>query len=139
MIPIDIDASSPGALVDTVYRFVSGRADEPRDWAAFHWLSVPDVRLMFVTTVDGSVTLEMFDAESYERSRTPMLAATDFYERDVARRVERFGDMAHVWSEFEARHAPDAQPFGRGVTSFQLVRRDDRWWIVTALWQTTPC
>lgn len=131
-----IDASSPDAVVDSIYRLLSGRTDEPRDWAAYHRLCAPEMRLMPATIgLDGRVAIELFDAESYVRSRAPMLSRTDFYEKDVGRRIDEVGDIAHVWSEYETRHAPDAAVFDRGVCSFQLVRRDQRWWIVSALWQ----
>jgi hypothetical protein len=129
------DLASPDGVVNALYRFLSGSADTPRDWAALATLCVPDARLMPVTVVDGSTVVETFDVAAYARSRTPLLAAHDFYEREIGHRVEQRGHVAQVWSEYEARRAPDGPPFMRGVGSFQLLRRDDRWWIVSAVWQ----
>ena len=43
---------------------------------------------------------------------------------------EQFGDIAQVWSSYESRHKQDdAQPFLRGINSFQLCRQNGRWWV----------
>jgi putative transposon-encoded protein len=43
-----------------------------------------------------------------------------FYESESARRVETFGNIAHVFSTYESRRAPGETPFARDVNSFQL-------------------
>ena len=59
-----------------------------------------------------------------------------FFEKEVARRVERFGNIAHVFSTYESRrHADDPQPFARGINSIQLMNDRNRWWVVTVFWQ----
>jgi hypothetical protein len=55
---------------------------------------------------------------------------------EVARRTERYGNMAQVFSTYESRHdAADPKPFERGINSFQLMNDGHRWWIVTIFWQ----
>ena len=62
-------------------------------------------------------------------------AAPGFHERELARRVEAFGNIAHVWSTYESRYtAQDPAPFSRGINSFQFVRHQGRWWVVTIFW-----
>lgn len=59
-----------------------------------------------------------------------------FFEREIARRTETFGNIAHAFSTSEARHkADDAKPFSRGINSIQLMNDGKRWWIVTIFWQ----
>ena len=59
-----------------------------------------------------------------------------FYEREVARRAERYGDIMQVFSTYESRHDPkDPEPFARGINSFQLFFDGTRWWVVTIYWQ----
>ena len=41
----------------------------------------------------------------------------------------------HVFSTYEARHAPGAAPFARGINSLQLLFDGARWWIVTVYWE----
>jgi hypothetical protein len=58
-----------------------------------------------------------------------------FYEREIAHKIETFGNIAHVWSTYESRRKlDDAMPFTRGVNSFQFVHHDNRWWVLTILW-----
>ena len=58
----------------------------------------------------------------------------------MSNKVEQFGNIAQVFSTYESRHnSGDAQPFQRGINSFQLVNDGKRWWIITILWQAeTP-
>jgi hypothetical protein len=54
-----------------------------------------------------------------------------FFEREAARTTEVFGQMVHVFSTYESRHASDdAKPFQRGINSIQLYHDGKRWWIV---------
>jgi hypothetical protein len=54
-----------------------------------------------------------------------------FYEKEIARRTEQFGNIAHVWSIYESRHnEDDPEPFMRGINSIQLFNDGKRWWIV---------
>ncbi|HTE46879.1 MAG TPA: hypothetical protein VK636_16650 [Gemmatimonadaceae bacterium] len=139
MTPHEFDFSSPEGVVIAAYALLSGRAREPRDWTRFRSLYAPEARLICASgggDVEGEVlTMEILDLDAYERTRTLILAATDFYEYEVARRVERLADVAHVWSAYEARHAPAGDVVLRGINSIQLVRRGERWWILSAFWQ----
>jgi hypothetical protein len=50
--------------------------------------------------------------------------------------VEQFGEIAHVFSTYEARHKQeDAKPFMRGINSIQLMNDGKRWWIVSVYWE----
>lgn len=58
-----------------------------------------------------------------------------FCERERVNRIDTFGNIAHVWSTYESRWgADDVEPFSRAINSFQLVRCDGRWWVVTIFW-----
>jgi len=62
---------------------------------------------------------------------------TAFFEREVARRADCFGNVCHVFSTYESRHAPlDEKPFARGVNSIQLLNDGKRWWIASVTWET---
>ena len=58
-----------------------------------------------------------------------------FWEREIARRVDRYGNVAHVFSTYESRvNSPDTAPFSRGIKRIQLVTNGERWWVVTIVW-----
>jgi hypothetical protein len=65
-----------------------------------------------------------------------ILHSMGFEERQIAMRVERFGCVAHAWSTYESRHAPDEEPFARGINSIQLYNDGTRWWVVTVFWDS---
>jgi hypothetical protein len=66
----------------------------------------------------------------------PFFEENGFYEKEIARRTEQFGNIAHVWSIYESRHnEDDPEPFMRGINSIQLFNDGKRWWIVNIYWQ----
>ena len=53
----------------------------------------------------------------------------------VARRTQIFGNVARLFSSYEARFDPDdPEPFKRGINSIQLFHDGKRWWIINMLW-----
>ena len=86
------------------------------------------------SVMDVDALEERFRKAAAERKEkgTP---ATGFYEREIARRTDCFGNVCHVFSTYESRHSPaDAKPFERGVNSIQLLRDGSRWWIASVAW-----
>ena len=63
-----------------------------------------------------------------------------FFEREIARTVETYGNIAHVFSTYETFHSmSEKKPFMRGINSFQLLNDGKRWWVLTIYWQAeTP-
>ena len=56
-------------------------------------------------------------------------------EREIAQRVDVYGNIANVWSSFESRKTPNDPQVTRGINSIQLMNDGKRWWISGALWQ----
>ena len=131
------DVSSLEAVVAAVYDVISGPAGQPRDWNRMRSLFVPGARLIpTVNRPDSAPALRVWDVEQYISLVGPRLEASGFFEKEVARRVERFGGVAHVFSTYESRRAAgDVTPIARGINSFQLWYDGKRWWIVTIYWE----
>jgi hypothetical protein len=131
------DVSSIDAIMTAVYDVISGPAGEKRDWGRFRSLFVSGARLIPVALDQNGERMEarMLSPEGYtERSRA-YLEENGFFEKEIHRVVEQFGPIAHVFSTYESRHtAEDAEPFARGINSFQLLNDGDRWWVVTIYW-----
>jgi hypothetical protein len=130
------DEQQIGAAIDEMYAMSSGPAG-PRDWSRQARCFLPEARQVR-TWVDErdrpqkkSMTLD-----DYARDTQPFFDANDFHEIETNRRVDVFGNIAHVWSEYEARRSPgDAQPERRGINSIQLFRDPDRGWrIIHMIW-----
>ena len=130
------DVVSIDAILKAVYNVISGPAGRPRDWNRMRSLFIRGARLIpAVPRQDRSSGLRVLDVEGYIQSAGPYFEKNGFFEREAARRLERFGNIAHAFSTYESRHAAeDSKPFARGINSIQLVRDEGRWWIVTIFW-----
>jgi hypothetical protein len=128
------DVESIDGILKALYETISGPAG-PRDWDRERSLLAPGARLQPTRLgEDGRGLMDVFDIEGYIASRTPFFEQNDFWEVEVSRRVERFGNIAQVWSLYHGRRSPDAEPFLRGINSIQLFHDGDRWWVVSVLW-----
>jgi hypothetical protein len=139
--PSDVDTVDH--LVASLYEVISGAAGKPRDWDRFRSLFLPDGRLGVVrpeTSATKDAPARKGDAvfltpDMYVQRDDPYFKANGFFERSIANRVEVFGNLVHVWSTYESRHAEqDSQPFARGVNSIQIVHAQGRFWIASILW-----
>jgi hypothetical protein len=130
------DEQAIGAVIDEMYDMISGPAGR-RDWSRQANCFLPDARQIrtFIDS-DGRPAMLAMDPEEYRENVTPFFAANPFFEVETARRIDVFGNMAHVWSEYEARTAPDdATPERSGINSIQLFRHPDAGWrIVAMIW-----
>jgi len=134
------DVASIDAIVTASYEVISGPAGQKRDWNRERSLFVPGARLIPTAVVAGrndvDLAPQMLDLEGYIARVKPLIEGKGFYETEIARRVEQFGQIAHVWSTYESRHdLSDPEPFMRGINSIQLFNDGKRWWIVSIYWQ----
>jgi hypothetical protein len=131
------DVSSPDALIAAMYDSISGPATQKRDWNRFRALFAPGARLIPTTRAeDGSFSLQALSPEEFIQVAEPYFAKNGFYERESARKSERYGNIMQIFSTYESRHdAKDEKPFARGINSVQFFYDGKRWWIVTIYWQ----
>ncbi len=74
--------------------------------------------------------------DDYAKRGETMFATQGFHERELARHVDTFGNIAQVFSTYHAfRKKDDKEPFLRGINSFQLLNDGKRWWVVSIFWQ----
>ena len=125
-----------GAVIDEMYAMISGPAG-PRDWSRQRNSFLPQARQVR-TWVDeqGTAQFKMMGLEEYARDTSAFFAENAFYEIETARRIDVFGNMAHVWSNYEARTSPnDNSVERRGINSIQLFRHPDEGWkIISMIW-----
>ena len=136
------DVASIDAIIAAAYDVISGPAGQERDWERERSLFLPAARLIptsgkaGVTSLAGKLEPQFLDVEGYIARSRQYLEQSGFYEKEVARRTEQFGSIAHLWSTYESRHnESDAKPFMRGINSIQLFFDENRWWIVSIYWQ----
>lgn len=131
------DAASVDSIVSALYEVISGPAGAPRNWNRMRALFAPDARLMVIAPGrDGGFGLRAMTVEDYISRNMSAFHSGGFYEREIARTVDAFGQLVHVFSSYELLRSPnDPKPFMRGINSIQLAHDGKRWWIANLVWR----
>ena len=135
------DVESIDAIMRAIYDVISGPAGQKRDWDRFRSLMAPGARLIPTgRRADGTGGMRVWTAEEYIQTAGPQLETSGFFEREIGRKLERYGNVVHLMSAYDSKRTlADTAPFARGVNSFQLFFDGKRWWVVTIFWeQETP-
>jgi hypothetical protein len=128
------DGASVDAIVKALYDVISGPAGE-RDWNRFQSLFTPQASMGAVVTNKEGVSRYMrFTPKEYQERNGPQFAKAGFFEEELGRQQTKFGEMAHVWSAYQFRFAPNEPVQQRGINSIQLVYEGGRWWVANILW-----
>ena len=129
------DVNSPEAILNAVYSVISGPKGQPRDWNRMRSLFLPDARLIPTLPTAGHADAIPLTIDGYIARASAHMAADGFYEHSINNETEQFGNIVQVWSTYESRHAAtDPAPFARGINSFQILKDNDRYWIVNIFW-----
>ena len=133
----EADGASVDSTVAALYEVISGPAGAPRNWNRMRALFAPDARLStIVPQPGGGFALRSMTVEDYISRNMSAFNTNGFYEREIARSTETFGQLVHVFSTYELLRAPhDAKPFLRGINSIQLYHDGKRWWIANLVWR----
>jgi len=136
------DVASPDAIMAATYDVISGPAGQQRDWDRFRSLFVPGARLIPVVAkkTGSGYDTRIITPDEYAQHADAYFQKNGFAEREISRKAERYGNIMQIFSTYESRHdAKDAEPFARGINSFQLFYDGSRWWVVTIYWlEETP-
>jgi hypothetical protein len=130
------DVASPDAIMAATYDVISGPAGQERDWDRMRSLFYPGARLIRTEAKkEGGLHAAILTPEDFIERAGNYFKKNGFYEREIARRAERWGSLMQAFSTYESRHDPkDPTPFARGINSFQLFFDGTRWWVMTIYW-----
>jgi hypothetical protein len=131
------DTNSPEDLLLRLYDLISGPKDEERRWEEISSLFLKGARLrMEVENADGSVRSGDWSIDEFSREAAESYRRNGFWEREIARRTERYGNICHIFSTYESRVGdPNSDPVSRGINSVQVLRREGRWCIASIIFQ----
>ncbi|HXX42807.1 MAG TPA: hypothetical protein VEI58_11155 [Chthoniobacterales bacterium] len=131
------DVESIDAIINALYDGISGPAGKKREWDRERSLYYPGARLIPTGQPNADpIAPQMLDVEGFIARVEPFFEKNGFYEIEIARRTDQFGQIAHVWSTYESKHSlDDPEPFMRGINSIQLFHDGERWWVVSIYWQ----
>ena len=132
------DVSSIDGIITALYDVISGPAGKKRNWDRMRTLFVPDARMINTgKSSGGEIIRRTRSVEDYINTSGPLLERDGFFETEIGRSADQYGNIVHVFSAYESKRAEaDEKPFTRGINSIQLWNDGKRWWIITILWQS---
>ncbi|HRK21210.1 MAG TPA: hypothetical protein PLX06_05350 [Fimbriimonadaceae bacterium] len=133
----EADVASIDAIVAALYDVISGPAGQKRDWDRMRSLFTTDAKMgAVVKRANGTLARVAFSVEEYITRNQKALEEGGFFEKEMVKHVDRYGNIAQVFTSYEARRAAaDEKPFMRGINSLTLWNDGKRWYIQNILWQ----
>ncbi len=123
------DVASIDSIIKAVHDVISGNAGEKGDWDRFRTLFHKDARMIpsGKNPTTGVVGARVLSTEDYITRSSPFMEKEGFFERELARRTDVYGNIAQVFSTYQSFHKKtDKTPFTRGINSFQLLNDGKR-------------
>jgi hypothetical protein len=128
------DVASPDAIIKAMYETISGPAGK-RNWQRERSLYLPGARLIPIgKRIIGEGSLRVMTVDEWIEDVAGFFAKHDFWEKEVMRHMDRFGNMIQAFSTYEAREREDGPRIGRGINCIQLAWYEKRWWIASVMW-----
>lgn len=130
------DVGSIDAILAALYGTISGDVGQKRDWNRFRSLFYPGAKLIPTGMPKESdvARARMLTPEDYITRSGPLLERIGFHEVEIARKTDRFGHVAQVFSTYDGKSKSGEMPAIRGINSIQLFNDGKRWWIVNVFW-----
>jgi hypothetical protein len=139
----DRDGATVDAALLALYESVSHPNDAEPDWKRMRNLFLP-VGMLIPPKRPSEDMFTVLDVDGFrDRVREYAVTAkkkgdsTAFFEKEISRKLDCFGNVCQAFSTYEARRAPsDEKPFTSGINSIQLVNDGKRWWVASVVWDT---
>ena len=130
------DVNSIDGIIKAFYDIVSGPPGAPRNWDRDRTLYIEGVQFVYVGAENSQSlpTISIMSHEEFIRRSEPVLL-NGFFEREIYRITQNYGNIAHVLSTYESRQSENSPVTSRGVNSIRLFHDGNRWWIASAIWQ----
>ena len=124
------------STIESLYVVISGEKGVARDWELMKYLFHPDAKLIpSGKNKDGVYRARFMTANDYIQSSGQWLVDNGFFEKEIYRVENTFGNITQVFSTYESFHSEaDSTPFMRGINSIQLLNDGNRWWIINIYW-----
>lgn len=123
-------------LKNTEQKEPEKKEERERDWKLFAHLFHPDAKLITAgKNNDREFLVKYMSSADYVKSAGKWMAKNEFVEKEISRKSEVFGKMAHVFSTYECYDSENKEePSMRGINSIQLLNDGERWWILSVYW-----
>lgn len=127
--PYENDVKSIDALMKASYEVVSGEKGAKRQWERDTYLHHPKAVYSYFDEQTGQQVTQTLD--EFHKLTDDMVFNTAFYENEINRVVNIFGNIAQVWSTYETRLEKNGPVARRGINSVQLVYENNRWYVIS--------
>ena len=123
-------------VIKSLYHSISGEKEEERNWKLFNFLFHSDAKLITAgRNNERAFQVKTMSTSDYIKTSGKWMEANGFIEKEISRKSEIYGRMAHVFSTYEAYNSKtDEEPSFRGINSIQLVNDGERWYILNLYW-----
>jgi hypothetical protein len=115
--------SEPNGIPAAIDAAITGPADKDR--ACMKALFIPEARMMFVSLgTDGAPTYRLDTLDDWI-ARVKARGHATLEEKQLKYRIERYGNIAHVWSSYTLQS--DGKQVARGINSIQAIKEAGGW------------
>jgi hypothetical protein len=129
------DVGSVDGIMKAFYEVISGPAGQARQWSRDRTLYIADIRFVSMSEDKaGHPKANVVSHQQYVDGSDAILLKEGFYENEIHRVTEKFGNIAHVFSTYESRLKADGPVIARGINSIELFYDGKRWWVASAIW-----
>ncbi|WP_296620974.1 hypothetical protein [Marivirga sp.] len=129
------DVQSVESIMSALTEVISGPADQERDWERFKFLFSEDAKLIPTQKNEaGEIVYNYWTPQEYIGMYNKDRGGTAFYEEELFRITESFGNIAHCFSTYVVRTEENGKIERRGINSIQLLKGKDRWYIMNVFW-----
>ncbi len=134
--PQQLEFNSIDGLLKAFYGSLGFPEGKGPDWERFRSLfgypTSPCVRV----AGDSVMTMDREGFIAFFTGRIARGTLKSFDEKELSRTGEYYGSIAQVFSTYEKRmNLADGGKPVRGINSFSLFFKNDRWWIASVVWQ----
>ena len=130
--PLATDVETIDALVAAYYEVVSGPIGYSYNAARDESLHAPHA---IISRTNDNGLAQRHNLLT-EQTTIEVPYTEGFFEVEIGRITEQYGNLAHVWSTFEIRNTEDGPAVSRGINSLSIYWDEGRWWISS--WSTQP-
>lgn len=123
--------SEPEGIAAALDAAITGPADKDR--ACMKALLIPEARLMFLSVAADSAPSYRIETVDGWIARIQARGHVVLEEQQVKVRIERYGNMAHLWSSYTLKS--DGKQGARGINSIQAIKEAGGWRVTSIMVQ----
>src|SRR5215831_9172006 len=100
------DVSSVNAIIAAVYDVISGPAGQKRNWDRMRTLFIPEAHMIATgKRANGEFVKRVMSVEDYINNSGPVLEKDGFFEKEIGRKTEEYGNIVQLFSTYESKRA----------------------------------